>query len=1320
MTAQQVILQTTDKECMTVFFRTGERGEGQPAVLLKPDKGKAVRFDNGAQFERSLEDTFILADGFKSRIVIVVNGRFPGPTITARRPRVSYFTGPKLYIQIQCKAVWNQFLSCSYRGPENNGIIWSTDYTSNSGPTSIVAEGDKVFVAIIQDWNHDDDEDALYQKMLWGVYDSSGNLVHDETVDPSGARYSRFKCHSGLINGRGRFYRSSTEHNEVPLTRFEVEQNEDYRFRVISAATLYPFRVFVEGHRPIYVEASDGFEIDKKEVESFIIHPGERIDFLLNADEPPGSYLLVAETLEVYSENEYHAAEAIIHYKNADINLNPPKTVRHTCDSSGTTCRVFNCPFTQFSSTQKIKCVTFNDVISMDPNSNTDEVKSDDVVEMFFNFAFPGENGYTPGSVNGHQFLPPTVAAYAQPDLVDYNCNACNASTICECTYAVTIDNDNKDRVYQFVITNIGGGAGWSHPVHLHGHSFYVMKMVFATYDRDGKLMPNGTQDNIDILCPDSKNFCSDAKWRNESWANGRHPDLNWSNPPQKDTIIIPTGGYVIIRFKADNPGVWFFHCHIDLHNTNGMGMIINESPKSQQSVPDKFPKCGSFLNDDLREWSTTDRALAKHASLNPECEFLSSIGHFNSLQTCTNGTKNVKQEDAGDNVTDSPCFSKDLKVLNKVPFSHTSNNSSLQPPKGIYNPKHAAYDDKLSRMATFEGVWRSDIEQTAELLADSGFFYEGEEDTVRCHYCDGGLRNWEPGDVPWEEHARWFPFCKFVIKMKGREFIDEIKAKYETAVHTETQEPNTETSIRNGAIVKSILDMGFQMKDIRYAANEYTKHEGNIHYNTEDLLRILIERHETEKLKLQFEGDPEKVREVNKELKKKMMCIRCEKTTKSILFVECGHRVTCETCANDVCYAKKYVEPGGIELFDLGCGAQSLCSTSDPFGKRDIVETDIEDDKGTSTICLACCNTTDLCNINGLCGAPPFIALPGTSLCYDCEVSRQPDDCTKITLCNTRQSCHLESTRNLIGDIRWRHGCVDKKQCQTSNSSQCSYCCNTDLCNTNTTFTQSPTSDNLFAVSKPHISGLDVQPRYIRYGSTVTIKCIVSGNPTPSVSFLVQADAKEQVEKAMKLNADFKEKFNLESPITAMWEFIKTSLLTILEQTVPSKMSSSRFNQPWINQKIKKLTRQKKRSFEKARKTKRKSDLDRYHRLKAATQKECRKAYRDYINDIINPELSANPKRFWGFIKSKKCESETLHLPSTMLYMLVSRDVTGNPTPSINFVVQGKSLASNVHVAGNTATISNYLPRNDDVYRCQATNCLDNSFYQFQLQAHL
>lgn len=43
----------------------------------------------------------------------------------------------------------------------------------------------------------------------------------------------------------------------------------------------------------------------------------------------------------------------------------------------------------------------------------------------------------------------------------------------------------------------------------------------------------------------------------------------------QKDTMIVPTGGYVVIRFIANSPGAWFFHCHMDLYNTIGMGMFL-------------------------------------------------------------------------------------------------------------------------------------------------------------------------------------------------------------------------------------------------------------------------------------------------------------------------------------------------------------------------------------------------------------------------------------------------------------------------------------------------------------------------------------------------------------------------------------------------------------------------------------------------------------------------------------------------------------------------------------------------------------------------
>ena len=49
----------------------------------------------------------------------------------------------------------------------------------------------------------------------------------------------------------------------------------------------------------------------------------------------------------------------------------------------------------------------------------------------------------------------------------------------------------------------------------------------------------------------------------------------NLVNPVQKDTIAVPDGGFAILRFKADNPGFWFTHCHFAWHNHIGMGFVI-------------------------------------------------------------------------------------------------------------------------------------------------------------------------------------------------------------------------------------------------------------------------------------------------------------------------------------------------------------------------------------------------------------------------------------------------------------------------------------------------------------------------------------------------------------------------------------------------------------------------------------------------------------------------------------------------------------------------------------------------------------------------
>lgn len=52
----------------------------------------------------------------------------------------------------------------------------------------------------------------------------------------------------------------------------------------------------------------------------------------------------------------------------------------------------------------------------------------------------------------------------------------------------------------------------------------------------------------------------------------------NYDNPPVRDVVNI--GGAtdtVTIRFTTDNPGPWFFHCHIEFHLAQGLAIVFAE-----------------------------------------------------------------------------------------------------------------------------------------------------------------------------------------------------------------------------------------------------------------------------------------------------------------------------------------------------------------------------------------------------------------------------------------------------------------------------------------------------------------------------------------------------------------------------------------------------------------------------------------------------------------------------------------------------------------------------------------------------------------------
>lgn len=57
---------------------------------------------------------------------------------------------------------------------------------------------------------------------------------------------------------------------------------------------------------------------------------------------------------------------------------------------------------------------------------------------------------------------------------------------------------------------------------------------------------------------------------------NGSGLLYDTSRAALRDTVNVPSRGYAVIRFRADNPGVWLLHCHIVWHLATGMAMLVD------------------------------------------------------------------------------------------------------------------------------------------------------------------------------------------------------------------------------------------------------------------------------------------------------------------------------------------------------------------------------------------------------------------------------------------------------------------------------------------------------------------------------------------------------------------------------------------------------------------------------------------------------------------------------------------------------------------------------------------------------------------------
>ncbi|KAJ5901666.1 multicopper oxidase-domain-containing protein [Penicillium taxi] len=109
------------------------------------------------------------------------------------------------------------------------------------------------------------------------------------------------------------------------------------------------------------------------------------------------------------------------------------------------------------------------------------------------------------------------------------------------------------------VVNNLDEGP---HPFHLHGHHFYILAIQepfgWGSYSPFEDIFPPGLE-------PDEHND-----------ANEPYQPYDLAKASLRDTVQIPSRGYAVLRFRADNPGVWLFHCHILWHMATGMAMLVD------------------------------------------------------------------------------------------------------------------------------------------------------------------------------------------------------------------------------------------------------------------------------------------------------------------------------------------------------------------------------------------------------------------------------------------------------------------------------------------------------------------------------------------------------------------------------------------------------------------------------------------------------------------------------------------------------------------------------------------------------------------------
>ncbi|XP_030952101.1 laccase-15-like [Quercus lobata] len=526
-----------------------------------------------------------------TKSMLVVNESFPGPVIRVhkgdtvlvnvhnqgyygvtihwhgvKQPRNPWSDGPEYITQCPIEPGSNFTYEVNFSNEE--GTLWwhaHSDWTRSGVHGAIVIyprEGTTT------PYPMPDDEEII---ILGSWYTEDVNKLVAEDLR-TGADTPRSNCY--VINGQpGDLLPCSRE----STYRWVVDYGKTYLIRIVNAAMNAELYFAIANHS-LTVVGMDGNYVKPIIADYIMVSPGQTMNVLLTANQSLSHYYIETRQYDTarpdVTDYDQTNATAILMYSG---NYTAPDSpfIPYLLPSyeDSLSANRFLDRLRSLASKEHPVDVPLNVTVKMYitvsmnqllcPNASCDGIDGNRLVSSLNNISF--ENPSTDILLAYYRNLsgiyttdfpnwPPSMFNFTQADL------PMNTTIPIQGTKAKVL-NYNEEVEITFQGTEVLN-ASENHPLHMHGYSFYVVGSGYGNFNNE----------------TDPKTY-------------------NLVDPLEVNTVGVPKNGWATIRFKASNPGVWFWHCHFDRHLSWGMNtvMIVKNGGTPETSIrppPTNMPSC--------------------------------------------------------------------------------------------------------------------------------------------------------------------------------------------------------------------------------------------------------------------------------------------------------------------------------------------------------------------------------------------------------------------------------------------------------------------------------------------------------------------------------------------------------------------------------------------------------------------------------------------------------------------------------------------------------------------------------------------------------